>query len=140
MEKDFSKDLVKDYTYWSVYIYKNQGYLGRCIVWCKRADASDLTDATSAEQAELFSILEDLRQAMKKCFNPNWLNYAFLGNETRHLHGHVIPRYATPQVFEGIKFEDTLYGSNYRTDPNFVVSEEVSQKIKEILAEALRDR
>jgi len=24
-----------EYKYWEIYIHKNQGYLGRCIVWCK---------------------------------------------------------------------------------------------------------
>jgi hypothetical protein len=28
MAKDFSKNLIKDYKYWSVYAHENQGYLG----------------------------------------------------------------------------------------------------------------
>lgn len=137
MEKDFSKYLVKDYQYWGVYVHENQSYLGRCVVWCKRENALDLADATPEEQKELFFILNDLRKASKKCFNPDWVNYAFLGNETRHLHGHFLPRYAQPKKFEGVIFEDKLYGHNYKTDHDFVVPEEILQKIKTALSEAL---
>lgn len=71
MEKDFSKDLIKDYKYWAIYIHENQGYLGRCIIWCKRENALDLTDATKEEQEELFIILKDLKNATTACFNPD---------------------------------------------------------------------
>ncbi len=119
-------------------MHENQGYLGRCVVWCKRENATDLTETTQAEQEELFVILKHLQQASKKCFNPDWSNYAFLGNKDRHLHGHFIPRYANPKTFEGIIFEDKLYGHNYKTDHNFVTPEEVLQKIKHVLVEALK--
>jgi len=56
--------------------------LGRCVIWCKREDALDLTDATPEEQSELFLILRDLKEATKKAFQPDWFNYSFLGNET----------------------------------------------------------
>jgi len=35
--------------------------LGRCVVWCKREDALDLTDVTPEEQSELFLVLRDLK-------------------------------------------------------------------------------
>jgi len=127
--KDFSKYKIKDYKYWSIFLHQNQGYLGRCVIWCNRQDALDLVDATPDEQQELFVVLKELGNAIKKSFEPDWLNYAFLGNETRHLHGHFIPRYAKPKNFEGVTFEDKLYGHNYKTDHSFSVSPEVVEKI-----------
>ena len=135
--EDFSKYKIKEYFHWSVFIHSNQGYLGRCIVWCKRENALDLTDATPEEQKELFLILHELRVAIQKVFEPDWLNYAFLGNETRHLHGHVIPLYAKPKTFEGVVFEDRLYGHNYKTDHSFSLPNEVLEKIRLSLKEAL---
>ena len=108
-------------------------------MWCKREDALDLAEATPEEQKELFEILNDLRKVSQKCFNPDWLNYAFLGNETRHLHGHFLPRYAQPKTFEGVVFEDTLYGHNYQTNHDFVTPEELLQKIKVALVEAYKN-
>lgn len=137
MAEDFSKNLVKGYKYWEIYVHENQGYLGRCVVWCKREDALDLADSTPEEQEELFLVLRDLRQAIKKVFQPDWLNYSFLGNETRHLHGHFIPRYAEPKIFMDIMFEDKFYGHNYKTDHSFKTSAELLAKIKNELKAVL---
>ena len=133
MAEDFSKNLVKGYKYWEIYVHENQGYLGRCVVWCKREDALDLADATPAEQAELFLVLRDLRKASKKIFQPDWFNYSFLGNETRHLHGHFISRYAKPKIFMDIVFEDKLYGHNYKTDHSFKTSTQLLTEVRDKL-------
>jgi len=131
MADDFLKNLVKGYKYWEIYVHENQGYLGRCVVWCKRDDALDLAGATPEEQAELFLVLRDLREAAKKVFQPDWFNYSFLGNETRHLHGHFIPRYAQPKRFMGIAFEDKLYGHNYKTDHGFKTPPELLLAVRD---------
>ncbi len=134
---DYSQQAIKDYKYWQLQIHSNQGYLGRCVVWCKRENALDLTEATSEEREELFQILRDLKDALTKVFQPGWFNYAFLGNEDRHLHGHVIPRYASSREFAGQTFTDERWGHNYKTDRDFVTSPEVLEKIKEKLKEKL---
>lgn len=136
--EDFSKYKIKDYKYWSIFIHPNQGYLGRCVVWCNRENALDLADATPVEQKELFMVLNELGRAVKKVFQPDWLNYTFLGNDTRHLHGHFIPRYSKPKVFEGITFEDKLYGHNYKTAHSFSVPAEIVEIIKSEIKEALK--
>jgi len=138
MAEDFLKNLIKEYEHWSIYVHPNQGYLGRCVVWCKREDALDLTDATPEEQSELFLVLRDLKEATKKVFQPDWFNYSFLGNETRHLHGHFIPRYAKPKIFMGIVFEDKFYGHNYKTDHTFVTPEDLLSAVRDKLKEALK--
>lgn len=137
MTEDFSKFLIKDYKYWAIYIHQNQGYLGRCVVWCKRDDALDLTDTTDEEREELFLVLRELKEAVTKVFAPNWFNYSFLGNETRHLHGHFIPRYAKPKTFMDVVFEDKLYGHNYKTDHSFKTSPEVLKAVQERIKEVL---
>ena len=137
MAADYTKFLIKDYSYWAVYIHQNQSYLGRCIVWCKREDALDLAEATPEEQAELFIVLNDLKKAVTKVFAPDWLNYSFLGNETRHLHGHLIPRYAVPKEFMGLTFEDKLWGHNYKTNHDFQTPEKVLAEIQTKIKEAI---
>lgn len=134
----FSKYKIKDYQYWSISLHPNQGFLGRCIVWCKRERALDLTDATPEEQKELFIILKELEKALTDIFQPDLLNYAFLGNEMHHLHGHVIPRYAQDKKFEEFTFTDKLYGHNYQTDSNFSIPPEVIEKIRLEIKTALR--
>ena len=135
--EDYSKYLIKEYRHWLVNIHQNQGYLGRCIVWYKREDALDLVDATEDEQKELILILGELREAAKRAFQPDWFNYAFLGNETQHLHGHFIPRYSSPREFDGITFTDERWGHNYKTDHSFVTSPEVWEAARIKLKEEL---
>lgn len=134
---DLWKLKVKDYKYWSVLVHENQGYLGRTCVWCNREDALDLPDVTLEEREELFTILNELREVTKKVFNPDWFNYSFLGNGTRHLHGHFVPRYATEKEFEGVIFKDKRWGHNYKTDHDFVTPPEVLEKVRVLLKEAL---
>ena len=62
--EDFSKYKIKDYKYWQIFIHPNQGYLGRCVIWCKRKNALDLTDATKEEQKELFLVLKELKRVV----------------------------------------------------------------------------
>lgn len=137
MEENFTKNLIKEYKHWTIYVHHNQGYLGRCVIWCKRESALDLVDAVREEQEELFLIIRDVRKAEKKIFQPDWFNYSFLGNETKHLHGHFIPRYAKPRTFMGMVFEDKLYGHNYKTDHNFVTSKELLNAVRDGLAKVL---
>jgi diadenosine tetraphosphate (Ap4A) HIT family hydrolase len=134
--EDFSKYIIKEYKYWTASVHQNQGYLGRCVVWCKREDALDLADATEGEQKELFTILRDLSEATKRVFQTDWFNYAFLGNEMRHLQGHFIPRYSSPRQFEGVTFTDERWGHNYKTDHDFITSPEVLEAVRvKLLAE-----
>jgi len=127
---EFEKYKIKDYEYWSIFIHQNQGYLGRCVIWCNRDDALDLSDATIEEREELFIIIKDLREALKRVFQSDWFNYSFLGNETRHLHGHFIPRYASDREFSGIIFKDERWGHNYQIDHDFKISEDLIKQIK----------
>lgn len=111
--------LVATYKYWSLYVSDNQQYLGRLVIWCHREDAEDLTEATPAEFMELQGILKDVRKATIKLFQASWLNYAFLGNETKHLHGHIIPRYDGVRLYRDREFSDPLFGCNYQTDHGY---------------------
>jgi len=134
---DYSKNLIKSYKYWNVFIHENQGALGRVYVWCKREDALDLPDATIEEQKELFEILQEIEKVLTKAFKPDMFNYAFLGNVTHHLHGHIIPRYSRPVEFNRQTFIDKNWGHNYRTDHEFVTSPELLEAVKKKIKENL---
>lgn len=133
----YEKFKIKDYRYWGIYIHENQGYLGRCVIWCKRKRAEDLAQATAKEREELFGIIKELRAAVTESFGADWFNYSFLGNDKRHLHGHFIPRYATARRFGGVTFRDERWGHNYRTDHAFHVPDELVDKIREKIKAAV---
>ena len=127
---EFLEYKIKEYKHWSVYIYENQGYLGRCVVWCDRGDALDFADMEQEERDGLFIILKDLKKAQKTIFQPDWFNYAFLGNGVKHLHCHFIPRYASERKYGGVIFKDERWGYNFRTDHNFKISEDLINEIR----------
>lgn len=133
----YEQNKVKDYQYWTVYVHKNQGYLGRCVIACKRPEADDLANVTQEELLEFLQIIRELKNALQKAFQTDWFNYSFLGNEWRHLHCHFIPRYQTKRIFEKIIFKDDLWGHNYKTDHNFQTSVEIREKIKQAIQRAL---
>lgn len=135
----YSGYLIREFRHWLVQVHHNQGYLGRCIVWCKRTNALDLVEATDEEQAELFVILRKWRGAVERAFGTDWFNYAFLGNETKHLHGHLVPRYSTPRQFAGLTFTDPRWGHNYITDNSFVIPPTMLEAIRLKLKEELND-
>ena len=133
----YSNNIIKQYRYWTLYVHDNQQYLGRVYVWCRRENALDLMDATEEERKELFVILSQIKNALSTTFKPDWFNYAFLGNETQHLHGHIVPRYAIKKEFMGQVFEDKEWGHNWRTDKNFMTSLETVQAVKKSLQDNL---
>ena len=135
--KNFSKYKLKEYKYWKVYLHQNQGYLGRCVVWRDKENILDLVDITIEEREELFVILKKLREALNNAFKPDLFNYAFLNNGMRHLHGHFIPRYASEREFGGVVFKDKRWGHNYQTDHDFKIKDELAEKIRVKINEAL---
>jgi len=138
MADEYAHNIVKEYDYWTVYVHEDQGFLGRCVIWCKRDDALDLALATAEEQRELFQILRSVRTATGTEFGATWFNYSFLGNVDRHLHGHFFPRYQEPVTFNGITFEDLDYNANpSKTGTTNIVSDEVRTAIRDRLREML---
>ena len=128
---------VRDFAHWQLKVHLNQGYLGRCVLIAKRADALDLADATAAEAAELFEIVRAVRAAVARApFRASWLNYAFLGNDFRHLHAHIVPRYDAPRTFAGVDFEDADWGHHYKTKP-WAGGRDVVLRVRDALRAAL---
>ncbi|MEM9336656.1 MAG: hypothetical protein AAGA35_02270 [Patescibacteria group bacterium] len=134
-EDRYSQFVIKQFKHWKLQIFENQGYLGRCIVWCDRENALELTDVTEEEYLELLEIIKLWQQATKDCFEAEWHNYSFLGNITAHLHGHLVPRYSGSRTFAGITFTDALWGQRYQTDTSFVTPEPVLKKIQKELTD-----
>lgn len=135
--KDYSQNIVKKYKYWTVSVHTAQDYLGKCVIWCDRKDAINLTDATDEELVEFGKIIKELKSAIEKSFQSDWMNYSFLGNQTRHLHCHMIPRYKDEREFNGHKFRDTRRGHNWLFDESVITSKELLQAIKTKLQENL---
>lgn len=138
MDDPYVANIVKKYEHWTVYLHQDQGYLGRCVIDCNRADAREFLDATPEEHTELFAIIKDLQEAIRTSFGASWFNYAFLGNVDRHLHCHLIPRYDHRVTFADTTFTDLNFNANpYKTGTTKFASPEVHEAIRAELAKVL---
>jgi diadenosine tetraphosphate (Ap4A) HIT family hydrolase len=104
--------------HWAVYLYRNQSYLGRSVVYLKNRRIDDPLELTDDERDELWvDILPKLTRALNAAFQPDRINYAHLANRLHHVHWHVVPRYEKNRrrEFAGRTFVDKRQGKIFRS-------------------------
>lgn len=101
--------------YWRLVLNHNQNLLGKCFLATRR-HVESVPELTIGEWQELHRQLAGATEALVTAFAPDHFNYAFLQNQDRHVHLHVIPRYAGVRVFDGLEFVDPGYPGHYGVD------------------------
>ncbi len=136
---DYDQFKIKEYDFWDLFLHQNQyPYLGRCYAWAKREDADQITVIKSGELVELFGdIIPAWNRAVCQSFQHDWPNLVILGNETPHLHAHLIPRYNTPREFQGITFIDPNPTGNYAPYPKQKLELDILLHIRDSIKEKL---
>lgn len=69
-----------------------QFYQGYCILVSRR-HAAELSELPAEVRRAYLDEMCLLAQAIELCYRPHKLNYELLGNQVRHLHWHLFPRY-----------------------------------------------
>src|SRR5207249_3588403 len=90
----------------------NQNLLGKCMLVLRR-HLERVPELTLPEWIELHAELRRAYEALVAAFQPDHFNYAFMQNQDRHVHCHVIPRYAGTRSFAGMEFTDPDYPGHY---------------------------
>lgn len=99
-------------TFWRVVLNRNQNLIGKCMLVTRRhVEAVD--QLTAAEWEELGDQLGRAAAALRKVTQPDHFHYAFLQNRDRHVHLHIIPRYAAPRRVAGLHVDDPDYPGHY---------------------------
>jgi diadenosine tetraphosphate (Ap4A) HIT family hydrolase len=106
------KPIIAESIYWKLVLNWNQRFLGACFLTLKRHIES-ITELTCEEWAELHEEIKKSTNALNQSFAPDHFNYVFLQNQDRHVHMHILPRYAKPRTFVGEQFDDPDYPSHY---------------------------
>ena len=128
-QQKFSDTVMKEYDYWELQLFTDQSYIGRSLVKLKR-HAVDLTGLRPEEREEFFEqVLPEIEDALDEAFDPDLYNQATLGNDCRHFHFHIIPRYSSERNFAGEKFVDENWNSHYKDSSDRDTSKEVFNKI-----------
>ncbi len=128
---EFEHTVIKEYENWTAQLFLNQYYPGRCLIKLKR-HIVDFFELKESERSELFEeVVPELKDALNNIFEPDLYNYASLGNDCRHLHLHLIPRYRSKRSFEYQDFEDENWNSNFTPYPiDFEIPDQTFERIR----------
>src|SRR2546425_281341 len=97
--------VVQQSSYWRVAINRNQNLLGKLLISLLRHEEA-VNALTADEWSDLHAEIDWATGRLRVAFAPDHFNYAFLQNQDRHVHLHVIPRYASPRALAGETFSD----------------------------------
>jgi diadenosine tetraphosphate (Ap4A) HIT family hydrolase len=122
---------------WVLYLNTDQSLLGRCFLMLKRPE-TDVTALSEAEVAELWAATRQVRQALDRAWEPDHFNFAFLMNQTRQVHWHIIPRYRLKREYSGGTFVDPEFGGHYGTGVARTLDEDTYGKIVAEIQRRLR--
>jgi len=120
--------------FWQVWLNYNQNLLGKLVIVLKRHE-EQVAKLSAAEWLELHAHVQRTTEQLRSAFAPDHFNYAFLQNQDRHVHLHVIPRYAAPREVSGIVFDDPDYPDHYAVPGR---ERRVSPAVLDALAEVLK--
>lgn len=100
--------LLKDFKHWCVLLRPSQATLG-ALVLVSKSNATSLATLPVEAFAELHNCCNAIENALRQFRNFDKLNYLALMMVDPQVHFHVLPRYATEQLFEGVTFTDTAW-------------------------------
>jgi diadenosine tetraphosphate (Ap4A) HIT family hydrolase len=106
------KPIIAESTYWRLILNRNQNLLGKCFLVVRR-HLESVSLLTPPEWTDLHQQLVRTTRILTLAFHPDHFNYAFLQNQDRHVHLHIIPRYNQPPTFAGMTFDDPDYPDHY---------------------------
>ena len=97
--------VIDDTPHWQIRLNYNQNLLGKLLIVLKHHE-EQVANLSGQEWQELHVHIQRTTERLRRAFAPDHFNYAFLQNQDRHVHLHVIPRYAAARMVAGVRFED----------------------------------
>jgi diadenosine tetraphosphate (Ap4A) HIT family hydrolase len=111
---------------WTLALNRNQNLLGKCVVIANRPCGS-VPELHADEWSALLAHLRELTAALDTTFAPDAYNHAFLMNIDPQVHLHVIPRYASIRVWEGMRFDDPHWGALFGSEQRVLSTQHLSR-------------
>ena len=103
---------LRQVRFWRTAINRNQNLLGKLIIVLTRHEEA-VASLSVEEWGELRTEIHWATGRLRAAFAPDHFNYAFLQNQDRHVHLHVIPRYASARRVAGVDLDDPDYPGHY---------------------------
>jgi diadenosine tetraphosphate (Ap4A) HIT family hydrolase len=105
---NYPQTLLHEYQHWVVLLRPKQVTVGSLVLACKE-EAPRMSEVSVAAFAELKTVTTDLESALRQAFAFDKINYLCLMMVDKHVHFHVLPRYATPRTAGGREFTDPTW-------------------------------
>lgn len=104
--------ILAEERHWRVVLNHNQNLLGKTMLVLRRHEEA-MANLTSQQWADLHGHLRRMQRALEVSFAPDHFNFVFLQNQDRHVHLHVVPRYAAERTWQGLTFRDLDWPDHY---------------------------
>ncbi|PIN80668.1 hypothetical protein COV16_00465 [Candidatus Woesearchaeota archaeon CG10_big_fil_rev_8_21_14_0_10_34_8] len=129
---DEKNNLIKEYNHWKLLIRNRNSTLGNCVVIIKR-HIENYSDITEEEMKEFTQVVKDTENSLKEAFKYDKINWMMLMMNDKHVHYHVLPRYANKKYFAGLEWEDNAWPSMAKifTERKDELDQEILNQIKE---------
>jgi diadenosine tetraphosphate (Ap4A) HIT family hydrolase len=127
--------LLAEYEHWLVLLRPVQVTLGSLVLLCTD-EAGSFGDISPAASTELQSVTSRIEGVLAEAFRNDKINYLMLMMVDPDVHFHVLPRYQSERVYEGVDFSDP----DWPGPPQITRSHELASEVLESLTRDLRTR
>ncbi|MEN8131731.1 MAG: HIT family protein [Pseudomonadota bacterium] len=104
----YPNTLLKEYRHWVVLLRPKQVTAGSLILALK-GEAQSMAEVEEQQFLELTKVTADLETALRTSLAFDKINYLALMMVDKHVHFHVIPRYAQERQICGLTFVDPTW-------------------------------
>lgn len=101
----YPSTLIKESSKWVVLIRPRQVTIGSLILCCKE-EVYGLEQVSKEAYLEFKQITHEINEALHITFSNDKINYMALMMVDKHVHFHVLPRYAKPVLFNKQQYVD----------------------------------
>jgi diadenosine tetraphosphate (Ap4A) HIT family hydrolase len=105
------------------------------VVW--NAHVREMTDLEQTQRQHLMRVVFALEQALRNLLNPAKMNLASLGNQTPHVHWHVIARFQDDRHFPQPVWAQAVRAGGQK-QLSRVSDETLREELAKVLASALQ--
>ena len=127
--------LLREYEHWLVLLRPAQVTLGSLVLSCKDP-ASCFGEISEGASTELRRVASRIETVVAEAFQNDKINYLMLMMVDPDVHFHVLPRYQSERIYEGVRFSDEAWPG----PPQITSSHDVSSAVLDTLTNDLRTR
>jgi diadenosine tetraphosphate (Ap4A) HIT family hydrolase len=129
----YPDSVVAEYGRWAVLLRPQQATLGALVLVC-REEATAFAAISAEAFAELSTAVRETEAALRRAFAYDKINYLMLMMVDPNVHFHVLPRYAEPRDFAGVRFSD----AGWPRQPDLAAAPVVTDACRAALLTTLR--